>query len=57
VFGEVDATKLRSSLTLFEAVTGDPLFSAALERWFAGSRDDATLDLLAAEAGSRPSSG
>lgn len=49
VFGEVDATKLRSSLTLFEAVSGEPLFSAALDRWFAGSRDDATLELLAAE--------
>jgi uncharacterized protein (DUF1810 family) len=50
VFGEVDAMKLRSSLTLFEAVSGDTLFSAALDRWFAGSRDDATLALLAAEA-------
>jgi uncharacterized protein (DUF1810 family) len=51
VFGEVDAMKLRSSLTLFEAVSGNPLFSAALNRWFGGSRDDVTLQLLAAEAG------
>lgn len=50
VFGEVDAMKLRSSLTLFEAVSGDSLFTAALDRWFAGSRDDATLELLAADA-------
>jgi uncharacterized protein (DUF1810 family) len=48
VFGAVDAMKLRSSLTLFEAATGDPAFSAALDRWFTGSRDDATLELLAA---------
>ena len=54
VFGEVDAVKLRSSLTLFEAATGDSLFSAALERWFAGSRDDATLQLLSAGDRSRP---
>jgi uncharacterized protein (DUF1810 family) len=50
VFGEVDSMKLGSSLTLFEAVSDDPLFSAALDRWLAGSRDEATLELLAAEA-------
>lgn len=47
VFGDVDAAKLRSSLTLFEAVSHDPLFAAALDRWFAGDRDRTTLDLLA----------
>jgi uncharacterized protein (DUF1810 family) len=47
----VDSVKLRSSLTLFEAVTGEALFGAALERWFAGSRDDATLRLLARSSG------
>jgi uncharacterized protein (DUF1810 family) len=56
VFAEVDSMKLRSSLTLFEAVSGDPLFSAALDRWFAGSRDGATLKLLAADARSSSSS-
>ena len=47
VLGEVDAMKLRSSLTLFKVATGDDLFSAALDRWFDGVRDDATLRLLA----------
>lgn len=47
VFGEVDAMKLRSSLTLFEAVKPSPLFAAALDRWFGGERDRATLTLLA----------
>jgi uncharacterized protein (DUF1810 family) len=47
VLGEVDAMKLRSSLTLFEAAGGGVLFSAALDRWFGGVRDDATLKLLA----------
>lgn len=46
VFGEVDAMKLRSSLTLFEVVEPLPLFEAALERWFGGVRDEATLEML-----------
>lgn len=48
VFGEIDAIKLRSSLTLFEAVSGRPLFAAALDRWFGGVRDERTLARLAA---------
>lgn len=48
VFGEVDAIKLRSSLTLFETVRPTPLFAAALDRWFGGERDAQTLALLAA---------
>lgn len=46
VFGTVDAVKLRSSLTLFLAVANEPLFGAALERWFGGNRDARTLALL-----------
>lgn len=49
VFGDVDAVKLRSSLTLFESVSGDRLFSAALDRWFGGERDSHTLDRLVAD--------
>jgi uncharacterized protein (DUF1810 family) len=49
VFGSVDAAKLRSSLTLFaEAAPGDPLFAAALQRWFRGERDERTVDTLSA---------
>lgn len=44
VFGGIDAVKLRSSLTLFEAAGGGAVFAAALDRWFAGARDRATLD-------------
>lgn len=47
VLGDVDSMKLRSSLTLFEAAGGGDLFSVALNRWFGGVRDDATLTLLA----------
>ncbi|WP_226946652.1 DUF1810 domain-containing protein [Rhizorhabdus phycosphaerae] len=46
IFGEVDAMKLRSSLTLFAEVAGERLFVAALERWFDGQADPLTLDLL-----------
>ncbi len=49
VFGSVDAAKLRSSLTLFaEAAPGDPLFAAALQRWFRGDRDKRTVDTISA---------
>lgn len=45
IFGEVDATKLRSSLTLFALADGGPIFEAALQRWF-GSKDQQTENLL-----------
>lgn len=47
VFGTVDAMKLRSSLTLFEAARPCFLFEEALERWFDCKRDMATHRLLA----------
>ncbi len=47
VFGDVDAQKLRSSMTLFDAVAGDETcFAAVLERFFDGVADAATLALL-----------
>ncbi|KKC23804.1 DUF1810 domain-containing protein [Sphingomonas sp. SRS2] len=46
VFGEIDALKLRSSLTLFAAAGGGRLFEAALDRWFDGRHDEATRALL-----------
>ncbi|MGH6616032.1 DUF1810 domain-containing protein [Sphingomonas sp.] len=45
VFGDIDATKLRFSLTLFELARPQPLFTAALDRWFGGERDALTLSL------------
>ncbi|SEH12736.1 Uncharacterized protein, DUF1810 family [Sphingopyxis sp. YR583] len=51
VFGAVDAVKLRSSLTLFEAAVPSPLLAAALDRWCGGSRDARTLAMLAASGG------
>ena len=49
VFGDTDAKKLHSSLTLFEAASGKPIVAAALDRWFGGARDTKTLALLAAD--------
>ncbi len=45
IFGEIDAMKLRSSVTLFEAVSGDPLFADALTEFF-DAPDPETLRLL-----------
>jgi uncharacterized protein (DUF1810 family) len=47
IFGVVDAMKLKSSMTLFEAAAYDPApFAAVLDAFFDGTRDAATLDLL-----------
>lgn len=45
IFGDVDAMKLRSSLTLFEAASGDPLMADALQVFFE-EPDEATLRIL-----------
>lgn len=48
ILGEIDALKFRSCLTLFaEVAPGEPCFRAALERFYGGERDSATLRLLA----------
>jgi uncharacterized protein (DUF1810 family) len=46
LLGSVDSVKLRSSLTLFEAASGDPMFGHALDEFFGGERDERTLALL-----------
>lgn len=48
IFGSIDTQKLRSSLTLFVAAGAGTMFAAALDRWFGGAQDAATLRLLAA---------
>ena len=50
IFGPVDALKLRSSLTLFARAGGGRLFKAAIERWYDGREDAATLALLDGDA-------
>jgi uncharacterized protein (DUF1810 family) len=47
VLGDIDAIKLRSSMTLFaHADPDEPLFAAVLDRYYAGEEDAATLTLL-----------
>lgn len=47
IMGGIDALKLGSSMTLFEAVADDPVpFAAVLEVFYGGKRDPATLRLL-----------
>jgi uncharacterized protein (DUF1810 family) len=47
VFGAPDDLKFRSSLTLFaKAAPEEPMFREALERYFGGEPDPATLRIL-----------
>jgi len=47
ILGDVDAMKLRSSMTLFEAAAADPApFAEMLDVFFGAERDAATLSLL-----------
>lgn len=46
ILGAPDDAKFRSSMTLFGAVSGEPIFGDALARYFAGERDHATLEIL-----------
>ncbi len=47
IFAYPDDLKLRSSMTLFEIAAGrDSVFGRVLDRYFKGSRDERTLELL-----------
>lgn len=46
IFGEIDAMKVRSSMTLFDAVCPNDIFAQVLEKYYNGSRCNITLNLL-----------
>jgi len=46
IFGPIDAQKFHSCLTLFAAAGDDPLFIQALDQFFGGEQDEATLTQL-----------
>ena len=47
ILGAVDALKVRSSMTLFEAVPGaDPVFARVLDTFYAGDRCPHTTDQI-----------
>jgi uncharacterized protein (DUF1810 family) len=47
IFGDIDAVKFRSSMTLFAQVAGDrSVFVEAIQKHYAGQADQLTLDRL-----------
>lgn len=47
IFGDIDAMKFRSCMTLFAKTDPEnPAFTQALDRYYAGEADELTLDLL-----------
>ena len=46
VFGELDALKVRSCMTLFNEVAEDDLFAMVLNKHYQGKKDQMTLNLL-----------
>jgi uncharacterized protein (DUF1810 family) len=47
ILGSPDDLKFCSSMTLFGAVSSDPAFAAAIEKFYGGMPDRKTMDLLA----------
>ena len=48
IFGEIDAVKVRSSMTLFDAVCPNDVFSDVLNGFYDGQKDNLTVELLLA---------
>ena len=48
IFGEIDAVKVRSSMTLFDAVCPNEVFSEVLNAFYDGQKDNLTVELLLA---------
>lgn len=46
VFGGIDAMKVKSSMTLFDAAAPGGIFATALEKYYDGKRDALTLSRL-----------
>ena len=46
IFGNVDALKLKSSMTLFDIVSDDEIFYDVLKKYYGGKKDERTITLL-----------
>lgn len=46
IFGELDALKLKSSMTLFDAILPNDIFLQVLDKFFQGKKDYRTLSML-----------
>ena len=53
ILGSPDDLKFHSSMTLFAAVSSEPEFAAAIAKYYGGTPDRKTLELLAADATAR----
>ena len=53
IFGSPDDLKFHSSMTLFGAVSDDPVFGEAIAKYYASDKDQATLGILARMAQKR----
>ena len=47
IFGSPDDVKFRSSMTLFGAVSARAIFQTAIDHFYEGIADDATLAIMA----------
>lgn len=45
IFGSIDALKLKSSMTLFDYISPNSIFSDVLEKFYNGKRCEATIDI------------
>ena len=46
IFGNIDARKLKSSMTLFDIASPNDIFSKVLDKFFGGNRCGRTLNIL-----------
>ena len=46
IFGALDAMKVQSSMTLFDAISPNDVFGKVLDQFYGGVRDKRTLELL-----------
>jgi uncharacterized protein (DUF1810 family) len=46
ILGSPDDIKFRSSMTLFDAVSDNPIFTKAIGKYYAGEKDEPTLTTL-----------
>lgn len=53
IFGELDAIKVRSSMTLFDAVCPNDLFAKVIDKYYGGARCRITREMLDREASRR----
>ena len=51
IFGALDAMKVQSSMTLFDAISPNDVFGKVLDQFYGGVRDKRTLELLGEDEG------